>query len=63
MAFLASSQPSRDTIGKDQSRLQTDTKTNPAFDLPDIGKETLNAGRFSGELKSGAAHRAAIGDS
>lgn len=62
MAFLASSRPSTDRIATDESKFSTEQKTQVAFPLPDIKKETLNAGRFSGELKSGAAHSAAIGD-
>ena len=62
MAFLASSSPSTDDIGSDESIISDSSEMQPAFALPDIGEETTNAGRFSGELKSGAAHSAAIGD-
>ena len=62
MAFLASSAPSTDSIGSDQSTISDSGRTNPTFALPDIGEETRNAGRFNGELKSGAAHSSAIGD-
>ena len=61
MAFLASSRPSADSIGNDQSQISDSVKTDPAFQLPDIKEETIAAGRFSGELKSGAAHSAVIG--
>ena len=62
MAFLASGRPSTDNIGQDVSRTVTTTRTVPSFSLPDIGAETRNAGRWTDELKSGAAHRSAIGD-
>lgn len=63
MAFLASSRPKSDnTIAADESTISDSEKTDPAFDLPDIREQTLAAGRFSGELKSGAAHLSAIRD-
>jgi len=62
MAYLASNRPSTDSIGQDSSKKVESTKTNAAFPLPDIGEETRGAGRFTGDLKSGAAHSAAIGD-
>lgn len=62
MAFLASTRPSTDNIATDQSTIFDSGRAQPAFPLPDIGVETRNAGRFSGELKSGSAHSSAIGD-
>lgn len=60
MAFLASSRPSIDDIATDQSEIVDSGQAHPAFKLPDIGEEIKNAGRFTGVLKSGSAHSAAI---